>query len=406
MKGKRGVSRFLLAVFVAIVGLNFTTTSFAATEVTDKVQLTKTRMLFNRLTKENYFNVTLTNISEDVLLAPLKVIIDSISNANVTIVNADGMTEDGKPYFEYADSPTTFSNGDITDSKKWIFANPTSARFSYTTIVHQGDIGSVAPVTAEQIVTDPETGQQYVIGQVLVTAENDVSKADIENLVTQYGGTVIGHIKFVEIYQVSSSELSLTELQNLITQLTASSLVKAAIINSVETINADPNPNLLPNDQWNESNGDSESWEVYPWEDAVISNRVPQGNNWAMESMRMPEAWHLAYRNENGEEIDPEEIRIGIIDLDFPVEINESGDVINNLHEDLEFYWANTAGSPAPTTAKEPKKYQHGHHVAGIIGAKTNEENAGVSGVVRKASLYAYKTSLDKANILFIIDNS
>ncbi len=130
MKGIRLKSWFVFSlIFVSMLTMG-AESLFAATDVTDKVQINKSRMRVDRRTSENYFDASLTNISDDILLAPIKVVIDSISTDTVTVVNADGVTEDGRSYFEYASG--SFSPADTTTTKKWVFANPTRARFNFT----------------------------------------------------------------------------------------------------------------------------------------------------------------------------------------------------------------------------------------------------------------------------------
>lgn len=75
----------LIGVFVFSLLLSFSGTSYAETDVTNKVQLVKSRLMYDRLTKTNYLDVSLKNISQDVLLTPIKVVIDSISNPTVTV---------------------------------------------------------------------------------------------------------------------------------------------------------------------------------------------------------------------------------------------------------------------------------------------------------------------------------
>ena len=88
------------AVLVSFL-LSFPAISYAETDVTDKVELIKSRLRGDRRAKTTYFDVTLKNISQDVLLNPSKVVIESISEPSVSVANPDGTTGDGKPYFDY-----------------------------------------------------------------------------------------------------------------------------------------------------------------------------------------------------------------------------------------------------------------------------------------------------------------
>jgi probable HAF family extracellular repeat protein len=102
-------------------------------------------MGYDRLTQTSYLDVSLQNISEDLLLTPIKVVIDSISTPLVTVANADGYTENGKPYYLYHTDSGQLLAGQTTALEKWSFANPTVARFSYTTAI----FGTIPEATAE-----------------------------------------------------------------------------------------------------------------------------------------------------------------------------------------------------------------------------------------------------------------
>ncbi|MFZ5766256.1 MAG: hypothetical protein ACOY4H_11780 [Thermodesulfobacteriota bacterium] len=113
----------------------FASAAWAETDVTTMVKINPGRLLYDRLTKQSYLDVSATNISTDVLLTPVKVVIDSVSPSTVTVANADGVTDDGKPYFEYGMSDSQLPAGATTPVKRWKFANPTATRFTYTTAV-------------------------------------------------------------------------------------------------------------------------------------------------------------------------------------------------------------------------------------------------------------------------------
>jgi len=166
---KQNHTHFLLAFFVLLF---FSSVAFAETDVTDSVDLIQGRLLFDRTNNTNYVDVSVKNSSQDVLLSPIKVVIDSISVQNISVANADGLTDSGKPYFEYSVEPSTLSPDQITATKKWIFNNPLRKRFNYTYSVIQidfeGNLGSVQPVLSEDTSIDPDTGLEHANGQVLI----------------------------------------------------------------------------------------------------------------------------------------------------------------------------------------------------------------------------------------------
>ncbi len=135
MKAEKNV-RWFMTVTCAILWLfGWSATSFAETDVTTKVQVVKGTLAYDRAKLQSYLDVSLKNISQDVLLTPIKVVINSISTTAVTVANADGVTPEGKPYFSYAMDNGMLIAGMSTASKRWIFSNPKAVKFSYTTNV-------------------------------------------------------------------------------------------------------------------------------------------------------------------------------------------------------------------------------------------------------------------------------
>ena len=137
---KSMLAGIMLAVLFGMPGL--VKCSYAETDVTDKVEIIKSRMMFDRSTSQNYLDVSVKNISEDVLLTPIKVVVDSISSTDVTVVNADGTTTDGKPYFIYDTENNNLMPGASTQSKALRFSNPNRLRFTYSFSVESAGIGS------------------------------------------------------------------------------------------------------------------------------------------------------------------------------------------------------------------------------------------------------------------------
>lgn len=126
------LSLFLLAFLV------LPSVSLAGTDILDKIEIQKSRLRYDRRAKTSSLNVSIKNISEDVLSAPIKIVIDNISNSTVTVNNADGDYY-GKPYFEYSG----LAPNQTSSLKNWIFDNPNRARFNYSTKV----IGTVEDPT-------------------------------------------------------------------------------------------------------------------------------------------------------------------------------------------------------------------------------------------------------------------
>ena len=117
--------------------------SFADIDVTDKIELIEGRLRYDRGTKTSYVDISLQNISQGILQTPIKIIIDSITDPSVTLTNPDGITDTGKPYFEYENEAGNLGPGEITGTKNWIFYNPLRKRFNFV-------IGSILSFETQQ----------------------------------------------------------------------------------------------------------------------------------------------------------------------------------------------------------------------------------------------------------------
>lgn len=207
-----------------------------------------------------------------------------------------------------------------------------------------GEISYTVPAEAN-IVQDASSGEYYVNNQILITAFDGVTKAQIEALVEPYGGEIVGCIEITNDYQVQfSSVLTKDRLDEIVNTLNESTLVSEAMIHEVSEVSS----NSIPNDS---------EWASEEW-----SSEYPEGNNWGMEAIDAMGAWDYIDEMQS--------VNVGIIDSMF-----------DKNHEDLDFVtvWNN----PSNLTNS------HGTHVAGTIAAEYNN-NTGVAGVAPTAKLYGY----------------
>lgn len=127
--------KFLIISMVIAALILSAVTIFAETDVTGMVKVTYSNAVYDRLRKTTSYDVTLTNISTQTIFTPLTVIIDSVTPSTITVVNADGTTTDGKPYFDYSNSVSSgkLEQNNTSTVKKWIFNNPQRLRFAVNT---------------------------------------------------------------------------------------------------------------------------------------------------------------------------------------------------------------------------------------------------------------------------------
>jgi len=239
-------------------------------------------------------------------------------------------------------------------------------------------IGKVVSLEPSSIKVDSNTGQKYVNQQIIVTFQDEISKDIVDNIILEINGKIIGWISELNEYQVQINDNpSLEDLNSIVAILNDKPEVEYAILNTIIDINMEPD-----DPKW----FDGIDWDWTNW-----SESDPRGRNWGLETIYAPSAWDNSY----------DYVKIGIIDFGFSV-----------THEDLKFQSArsNNNSSYAKLTdfedipekcgglySAQSKKSQliscnnHGTHVAGII-ASGNNNNVGISGVVPKPLLYAWRT--------------
>ena len=161
---------------------------------------------------------------------------------------------------------------------------------------------------SENVVTDGKSGEKYVNNEILISAAEDAKYSDIESLVKEYSGTIVGYIEEFGEYQVRiETAHSREELLGIADKLSESKYVDSASLNYA--MNISDSGYFVPNDSW----GGNQNWD----------SKVPEGNNWGVEAINAPQAWD--HRDEMSK------ITIGLIDGGF------------EDHEDLTFAWTRSS---------------------------------------------------------------
>ena len=154
----------LLALIIALPILLPANALSAWNDVTASVALNRTRPLYNYIDKVTYFNGSLTNTSGESFQAPVRLVIDSITSSQVTVQNADGVTDDGKPYFDFSAhlGDGIFDPGETSSARQLDFYNPNRLRFNFTVKVF---VEAQAEVTLESLSISPASIALSSFGQ-------------------------------------------------------------------------------------------------------------------------------------------------------------------------------------------------------------------------------------------------
>lgn len=192
------------------------------------------------------------------------------------------------------------------------------------------------------IVVDPATATNYVNNQVLLTANEGVTKSQITQLISGSQGTVVGYIEITNDFQIEyPTSKTKSELDAIVAQLKTSSLVAEATINYL----FETRETAVPNDT---------KWASDEW-----SAVYPADSNWGVEAINAMGAWEHFNQMQN--------VKVGVLDSMFDTQ-----------HEDLNYteVWNN----PTTTNGFSNSDRSHGTHVSGTIAAAYNN-GVGIAGV-------------------------
>ena len=129
-----------IAAFTAICFLHSLISpyvAFALENVNDKVQVIYGRPITDRRTFSKTVPISVKNNSTTRLYAPIRVVINQITDNRVTFSNPDGGGGSGTPYLEYSVNalPQGLAPGQETPIKNAVFTNGAQYRFNFSTTV-------------------------------------------------------------------------------------------------------------------------------------------------------------------------------------------------------------------------------------------------------------------------------
>lgn len=213
---------------------------------------------------------------------------------------------------------------------------------------------------AENVVM--QGGFGYVNNELLVTLDSSDSLSALKDYLRTIGGEVVGEIPVTADYQILlPAAHTREELEQMIEQLKALPYVRRSSLNYAFELENDAisgSSAYYPNDKkWDDWSGNS-------------------GNNWNMKAIDAPGAW--VYRNQM------QPVNVGVMDGIFYPYHEDLKDVFQEMPlgnvVDMGIERYNGGG-------KWTKSDIHGTHVAGIVGAKFDNDK-GICGVAPNVMLY------------------
>ena len=241
----------------------------------------------------------------------------------------------------------------ITALSGFVFSIPEDGLFSYNGQIEDSDISQLSESSG------------YVKNTMLVIFEEDASLFDKISVFSK-AGTLAGIIDDLELYVVSTDNMSYTELNALCDRVSLMDNVALACICPAKKLSEQ----YTPDDPFTDG--------TWFW-DADWDDENPGGNNWHIEATDTRAVW--GYKSLFNH------INIGVVDGGYDTEHPE-------LKGKITF----------PTKREENKNRpnNHGTHVAGIIAAE-QDNGAGISGICPDSTLVCVDWS-PSTNQLWIPD--
>ncbi len=222
----------------------------------------------------------------------------SVSGDSVSeVAQADSTDEsvEDKEYTENDESTEDNESSEATDSE--------------ATEIIESEVGFYKPFSEEDVETEGEI--QFVSSQLLLTSTEDATYSDIEELMAEYEGEIVGYISFTGDYQVDFTDKTYDELQELIEDFEDSSDVDMVMLNYVSEMDEDSVD--YTSDPWTDGTNDDDG-SGSDWDESY-----PSGNNWWAEAIKMVSVWNM--------DLEVEKVKVGVYDTMFDIDNEDLDDV-------------------------------------------------------------------------------
>ena len=197
-----------------------------------------------------------------------------------------------------------------------------------------------------------EDSIRYIDNEVLVVAQDGVTREQVLQLANDYNAEIVGEIEITGDYQLRINNSSTkNELEDTVQRMQNEDIIETASLNYVVE--------MSDSKQTEDCDG---FYYGKQWQGNLQNFNDAKGKSWGLEAIETTGAWDkLTYTSR---QINP--VKVGVVDNGFDVN-----------HEDLGFaelfYDNGSNGLYAPTNA-------HGTHVCGTIAAKNND-TIGICGI-------------------------